>query len=275
MSKLLAGDPVAGRIRALSELNSLRPNQRIAEFYAVLKKLGKQANLECRHVGALYKVEPRRVYEEIKQLALSIEQSKLMVNARKRFEHTSRECPDRNTRVNQIKPSINQEVVDPEGWTNILKQVRSLGTSVRVQKGNEESQLSSEDLVGNRVTASVTVIGEQILGLIDTGSMISIVQRTILARAQDKGVDVTSLRLVPKSQLKPVFDASTHEMKFLEAVYLDVELKGGEKTNVPFCISCSKQNELLIGMNALRKLGVEIRIGKKPTSKGVAWIPER
>ncbi|KAK5965829.1 Zinc knuckle, partial [Trichostrongylus colubriformis] len=107
MAKLLAHDSTAGRLRALTELKNLRirPNQDVAEFCVVLERLGGQAypegSLEDRSleyaqilldnltfwpehfqlVSALHKVEPRRAYEEVKQLALSIEQSKFMLNA--------------------------------------------------------------------------------------------------------------------------------------------------------------------------------------------------
>ncbi|XGW33950.1 hypothetical protein V3C99_018020 [Haemonchus contortus] len=49
MTRLLSYDSTAGRMRALTELRNLelRPHQEVAEFWAVLEKLGRQANPEC------------------------------------------------------------------------------------------------------------------------------------------------------------------------------------------------------------------------------------
>ncbi|VDL78031.1 unnamed protein product [Nippostrongylus brasiliensis] len=105
MSKLLAEDSTAGRLRALNELRNLtmRPNQDVASFCNVLEKLGREANpgcsledrsLEyaqilldnlygwpehCQLVAAVHRVEPRKVYDEVKHLALTIEQSRRMI----------------------------------------------------------------------------------------------------------------------------------------------------------------------------------------------------
>ncbi|EYC31069.1 hypothetical protein Y032_0004g1936 [Ancylostoma ceylanicum] len=85
----------------------LRPNQEISDFCNVIEKLGRQANPDCtiedrsmeyaqvlldnlghwpehfQLLGALHKVEPRKAYDEIKQLALSIEQPKMMLSAQR------------------------------------------------------------------------------------------------------------------------------------------------------------------------------------------------
>ncbi|KAK6041590.1 hypothetical protein COOONC_20906 [Cooperia oncophora] len=100
-------ESTAGRLRALTELRALkiRPNQDVADFCVAIESLGQQAypegNPEDRAleyaqillsnlgdwpehfqlVSALHKVEAHRAYDEIKQLALSIEQSKRMLSA--------------------------------------------------------------------------------------------------------------------------------------------------------------------------------------------------
>ncbi|EYC32617.1 hypothetical protein Y032_0003g1694 [Ancylostoma ceylanicum] len=102
MSKLMFEDSVAGRIRAIAELRDMmmRPNQDVADFCVALEKLGRKANPEgsiedrslefaqillanLKHwpehvqlLGALHRVTPEKAYEEVKQLALSIELSK-------------------------------------------------------------------------------------------------------------------------------------------------------------------------------------------------------
>ncbi|XGW16659.1 hypothetical protein V3C99_001814 [Haemonchus contortus] len=126
-------------------------------------------------------------------------------------------------------------------------------------KGTEES-----DLIGERLTISLKVLGEQCQALVDTGSMISIVPVELLAKAQDKGVDLDSLSMIPKAKLKPVYDASDRRMDFLAAVYLEVELNDGCTQEVAFHISPRKECEVIVGMNALSKLGINMIIGKDP-----------
>ncbi|KHJ79202.1 hypothetical protein OESDEN_21158 [Oesophagostomum dentatum] len=102
MGRLLSEDSIAGRMRALAELRDvkIRPDQDVADFCVALEKLGRRANPEGRiedrslefaqillsnlkhwpeHVqllSALHKVKPEKAYEEVKQLALSIELAK-------------------------------------------------------------------------------------------------------------------------------------------------------------------------------------------------------
>ncbi|KAK6024963.1 zinc knuckle [Ostertagia ostertagi] len=102
LGKLLADDCVAGRMRAIAELRELRirPQQEVADFCVALEKLGRKANprgsiednsLEYAHIllsnlkqwpehvqllSVLHKARPEKAYEEVKQLALSIELSK-------------------------------------------------------------------------------------------------------------------------------------------------------------------------------------------------------
>ncbi|KAL6742731.1 hypothetical protein Aduo_015851 [Ancylostoma duodenale] len=104
LRRLLANDSMAGRLRALTELRNLRrrPGQTVSEFCVVLEKLGRQANPHCsvgdrsleyaqilldnltdwpEHslLSAIHAVEPHEAYNAVKQLALSMEQSKEML----------------------------------------------------------------------------------------------------------------------------------------------------------------------------------------------------
>ncbi|EYC34463.1 hypothetical protein Y032_0001g429 [Ancylostoma ceylanicum] len=102
LGKLLAEDLVAGRMGAMAELRELKisPNQDAAEFCVALEKLGRKANPETsvqdrslefaqillsnlKHwpehlhlLSALHGVKPENAYEEVKQLAMTIEMSK-------------------------------------------------------------------------------------------------------------------------------------------------------------------------------------------------------
>uniref|UniRef100_A0A7I4YAN1 CCHC-type domain-containing protein n=1 Tax=Haemonchus contortus TaxID=6289 RepID=A0A7I4YAN1_HAECO len=349
MTKLLACDSTASRLRALTELKHLRmrPNQDVAEFCVVLEDLSRQANpqgaLEERSlelaqilldnlsswpehfqlVGALHNVEPSRAYEEVKRLALSIEQSKLILAKRREYSspswktralqyngrresgfddkatpyrgsvretsvasgspksgpqqsdsrpstgsrkcyacskygHVARDCPGRVAKVNQIEPKEKEPSRDGRSLSSIINEARCMGMKLS-GKGTEES-----DLIGERLTISLKVLGEQCQALVDTGSMISIVPVELLAKAQDKGVDLDSLSMIPKAKLKPVYDASDRRMDFLAAVYLEVELNDGCTQEVAFHISPRKECEVIVGMNALSKLGINMIIGKDP-----------
>ncbi|XGW13384.1 hypothetical protein V3C99_000035, partial [Haemonchus contortus] len=369
MARLLSYDSTAGRMRALTELRNLklRPHQEVAEFCAVLEKLGRQANPECtvedrsleyaqilldnlkewpehfQLVGALHRVDPRRAYEEVKQLALSIEQSKIMFgcgrktadpkwkeraaqyrshwaveragemsyarnrpeqvreasanveesgrrgnyqvssnrepqrqvrNARpiqhgpsqegvenrkcyrcSKYGHVARDCPVRTARVNQIEPRDVPPPRKDKPLSAIVSSARCMGLAVR--------EKSVPDLVGDRVTVPLQLLDEKCEALIDTGSMISIVPVELLAKAQDKGFDLDSLVMVPKSKLKPVVDASNNRMDFLAAVYLQVKMEQGMTQEIAFHISPSKEMEIILGTNALTRLGINIAIGKE------------
>lgn len=99
-----------GKLPAIVKLRDLkmRPNQDVAEFVVVLEKLGRKANSEgavedrslafaqillanLKHwpehvprLSALHRLRPENAYDEVKQLALSIELSKKMYGARER-----------------------------------------------------------------------------------------------------------------------------------------------------------------------------------------------
>ncbi|KAK6010697.1 hypothetical protein OSTOST_24249, partial [Ostertagia ostertagi] len=322
----------------------------VADFCITLEKLGRQANPDCtledrsleyaqilldnlsmwpehfQLVGALH-----RAYEEVKQLALSIEQSKVMFGAsrwsstghwreraaqyshygdmsstngsmphRKRVEnvgevtdteksgrrnyssnwykligqdhrnrygtrrllritfhkkclkygHIARDCPQQSIKVNQVRK---QGSAEKNTLSEIIRQARSLGMRVKRELGNKD------ELVGGRFVMELSLLGGRYPALIDTGSMISAVPVEILAKAQDRGVNVDALRFVAKSQLPPVFDASTNRMEFLGAVYI-----GGQSSKEGIEACPSKNDEIILGTNALSKLGVKVSIvGKK------------
>ncbi|KHJ85999.1 hypothetical protein OESDEN_14263, partial [Oesophagostomum dentatum] len=118
LRRLSANDSLAGRLCALTELRNLkkRPGQSVSEFCVVLEKLGRKANPTCpvgdrsleyaqilldnltawpEHIqllSALHNVKPQEAYNAVKQLALSIEQSKEMFGEQEvvRIERESR-----------------------------------------------------------------------------------------------------------------------------------------------------------------------------------------
>ncbi|KAK6016205.1 zinc knuckle, partial [Ostertagia ostertagi] len=373
MARLLSHESTAGRMRALTELRNLRmrPGQEVAEFCIVLENLGdgpiQTVRLRNGHslsdwpehfqlVGALHRVEPHKAYEEIKQLALSIEQSKIMfgvdrkssgVRWKSRATHyrgrdyggTAEETESPHDTVEYVRE---EETAIPRerGWQSeyqtasnirsvperqtqhttpiqhgyeqggtgdrkcykcsryghiarncpqpsirvnheIINQARSLGMRTKRESGN------ADELVGGRFVKELSMLGGSYPALIDTGSMISVVPVNILAKAQDKGVNVDALRLVENSQLTPVFDASNKRMAFLGAVYVEAELEGGNPGLVPFHISPSRNDEIILGTNALSKLGVKVSVlgnkeedgrghqSEKRTTVGRIYVPSR
>ncbi|VDP04324.1 unnamed protein product [Heligmosomoides polygyrus] len=131
-----------------------------------------------------------------------------------------------------------------------------------------DKERGTTELVGDRMTATLSLLGGESPALLDTGSMISIIPVETLAKVQDRGVDVDALQFLQKSELRPVFDASNNLMHFLGAVYIEVELRGGKSSKVAFHISPGKEEEIILGTNALRKLGVDVSITDVDNSRG-------
>ncbi|KAK6030984.1 hypothetical protein OSTOST_02871 [Ostertagia ostertagi] len=96
MTRLLSQESTAGRMRALTELRSLRMRSgqeanpdctiedRSLEYAQILLDNLSDWPEHFQLVGALHRVDPRKAYEEVKQLALSIEQSKVMFGVGRR-----------------------------------------------------------------------------------------------------------------------------------------------------------------------------------------------
>ncbi|KAK6031379.1 hypothetical protein OSTOST_02472 [Ostertagia ostertagi] len=130
---------------------------------------------------------------------------------RSKYGHVVRECPLRVARVSHIEPKHEAPTEKDETLSSRVNRTRCLGMAVK------ENGSSANDLIRDRVMVPLHVLGEKFQALIDTGSMISIVPVQILAKIQDRGFDLDSLIMVPKSKLKPVFDASDNRMDFLAA----------------------------------------------------------
>ncbi|RCN33767.1 hypothetical protein ANCCAN_20397 [Ancylostoma caninum] len=132
--------------------------------------------------------------------------------------------------------------------SDIIKQVRSCTLAVGVDR--ELSDRSER--IGEHIIRNVKLLGMSEPALLDTGSMISIIP-----------MEVLTLRA---REIVPVYDASNNRMSILGGVCIPVELEGGRKSNVTFYITDQKQQEILLGMNALGKLGVTVSISAKETS---------
>ncbi|EYC11418.1 hypothetical protein Y032_0050g1903 [Ancylostoma ceylanicum] len=148
LASLLACDSSAARIKALAALRNLklRPGQEIADFCVVLENLGRKANPQCsieersmeyaqillenvanwpeyvQLIGALHRIDPRQAYNEIKQLAIGIEQSRRLCNGEKGYGNTRAQAPWRD-RANayarkdqQNSKSAGQQTGSPQHW---------------------------------------------------------------------------------------------------------------------------------------------------------------
>ncbi|EYC41356.1 hypothetical protein Y032_0572g141 [Ancylostoma ceylanicum] len=368
MNKLLAKDSTAARIRALAEMKKLkiRSDQSVADFCLVIEKLGSianpQSNPEERSIeyaqillsnledwpeyvylmSAVHKAAPVTAYDEIKQLAISIEQTRVMARTEKsksvpqrfrwkgvsgtkestedwrsrykqyyhgrtedhrttecekprkstenkdptarnfieedhritpnetrkcyncaKFGHIGRNCPLRHGQVNQVKGRRILEEGTPENGSisKIIEKAYSRGMRA------SHNELEQSEMIGKRFLTSIEILGNETEALIDTGSMVSILSIGILRSAQQRGIDVDALETIGSDSMKPVYDASNNKMKFLGAVYVDVAIKGGRKSRVPFHISQEKGCEVLLGTNALNNLGVTINISPPQSEK--------
>ncbi|KAK6034264.1 zinc knuckle [Cooperia oncophora] len=86
----------------------------------------------------------------------------------------------------------------------------------------------------------------------------NIIALKVLAKAQDRGWDVDSLKVVPNSRLKPVFDASNNRMDFVGAVHIEVEMDSEKSEVIAFHISADKEADAIIGTDALEKVGIDV-----------------
>ncbi|VDL77922.1 unnamed protein product, partial [Nippostrongylus brasiliensis] len=174
------------------------------------------------------------------------------------YGHIGRECPRRSAKVNQIIDGSKSQpkLKETEPRSAIVDRVRSLGVRI----GSDDGSSPLNDLVGEKMVATVKVLGTVEKALLDTGSMISIVPVEVLARARDRKIDIDALKFLEKSKLTSVHDASGNRMDFLGAVYLEVEVEGGSRDTVAFHVSATKDEELIIGTNALQRLGVELTV---------------
>ncbi|CAJ0606662.1 unnamed protein product [Cylicocyclus nassatus] len=169
----------------------------------------------------------------------------------RRYGHIGRECPYKRTQVNQIEKTKGfLQNGKQDNLTEVIGKATSLG--LKVYMGSKGS------LVGEKCAAQISMLNLQVPAILDTGSMISIVPVGVLARAKKAGYDVDVLEVIPDRKLNPVYDASTNRMNFLGAVKVPVKLEGGKKSIVAFHISDVKDDDVLIGTNALAALGVDI-----------------
>ncbi|KAK6010205.1 hypothetical protein OSTOST_24780, partial [Ostertagia ostertagi] len=286
-------------MRALNELRNLklRPNQSISsKFCVVLEKLAREANPNSSVTERSLRIRPGNAYNEIKQLAITIEQARTMYGTPRKSTPTGTEwkrraqaykshresdrfgsepeephlghedeqkgddillgtVPARKTTVNVVREERTKTKRNKEKTriSDLVREARSMGMVV-------EKCSATSNLVGRKLTAWVSALNERVPALIDTGSMVSIVSIGLLAKAQDNGFDVDSLRVIDREALNPVFDASGSRMQFLGGVVIVVKIDGGTESEIAFYISKEKGQKILLGTNALQKLGVQIKL---------------
>ncbi|KAK6016393.1 zinc knuckle [Ostertagia ostertagi] len=178
--------------------------------------------------------------------------------------HIGRDCPLKRPQVNQIadetakrstspqESATKKETTQRRRVSSIISGARSLGVKCG-SFGKEETPL-----VGKSMTVETRLLNMRVPAILDTGSMISIIPVSILAKAQKAGYNVDSLEVISDDSIIPVFDASRNRMAFLGAVKIAVELESGNKVEVAFHIVDDKEAEILLGTNALGKLGVQV-----------------
>uniref|UniRef100_A0A7I4YW91 Gag-pol polyprotein n=1 Tax=Haemonchus contortus TaxID=6289 RepID=A0A7I4YW91_HAECO len=123
-----------------------------------------------------------------------------------------------------------------------------------------QSRREDAQAIGKLMRRNIRLLGLTAPALIDSGSMVSIIPINLLEKAQEKGYEVDTLPTITESEVGPVYDASGNEMERVGAVTAEAELEGGRRTKLVLHIMPLPQDEVLSGMNALAKPGVQISI---------------
>ncbi|KAK6018450.1 zinc knuckle, partial [Ostertagia ostertagi] len=116
---------------------------------------------------------------------------------------------------------------------------------------------------GKPYICNITIFGIIAKAMIDTGSVISIVPMGLLKHAQNNGVDLDGMvKVMDWCAKRPIVDASGNTMSFLKLIATDVELHGAQLACVQLHIQNSPESLVLLGTNALKALGVDIRLSR-------------
>ncbi|KAK6058889.1 zinc knuckle [Cooperia oncophora] len=196
-------------------------------------------NLSCwpehfQLVGALHRVEPRKAYEEVKQLALSIEQSRIMFGANERRSLAWKNSEERSIGAEGMNTSgHNHQRQEPsyreasqsrkcyhcERFGHIARECsnKAFGTK------DPKSEIRRKRPHWARIVIPLKFLGERRNALVDTGSLINIIPLKVLARPQDRG----------------------NRMNFVAAVYAQVETEKGQPERIAFHISPDREEETM------------------------------
>ncbi|XGW15120.1 hypothetical protein V3C99_000979, partial [Haemonchus contortus] len=177
------------------------------------------------------------------------------------YGHIAWQCPLKEARVSQVSHDSEERTWGNQRkpLTTMIKEIQSMGIRT------ERKIAPKTDIIGEKLTRTAELLNCQVQALIDSGSMISIIPLQILATAHQKGFDIETLKREDDNRIETVYDASNHPMTFLGIVWIHVKLQDGISSDVAFHISKEKSNEILLGTNALKKLGVQIVM--EPTSR--------
>uniref|UniRef100_A0A7I5E5B3 RNA-directed DNA polymerase n=1 Tax=Haemonchus contortus TaxID=6289 RepID=A0A7I5E5B3_HAECO len=176
----------------------------------------------------------------------------------------ARECPRKPAKVQNLRKE-NVDKTAGKAVSDIIRKVRSCNVKTHTQSRREDAQA-----IGKLMRRNIRLLGLTAPALIDSGSMVSIIPINLLEKAQEKGYEVDTLPTLTESEVGPVYDASGNEMEIVGAVTVEAELEGGRRTKLVLHITPLPQDEVLLGMNALEKLGVQISI-TNGEEDGLRW----
>ncbi|KAK6025812.1 zinc knuckle [Ostertagia ostertagi] len=115
------------------------------------------------------------------------------------------------------------------------------------------------ELVGEQTTTDVRLLGMSRKALLDTGSQISIIPLQMLQTALESGYDLDAdVEEVPLDKHRQVFDASGNKMTFKEALKLTLQTTNGSKERVALFVMSGGDDMIVLGTNALQKLGYDL-----------------
>ncbi|RCN45604.1 hypothetical protein ANCCAN_08440 [Ancylostoma caninum] len=124
---------------------------------------------------------------------------------------------------------------------------------------NDTSGTTTTEAYGKPYICDVNIMNVKAKAMIDTGSIISILPLGLLKLALENGSPLDDLvTMLGDGDSRKIVDASGNEMSFLMLVATDVQVLGAGLARVQFHIQKTPDTLILLGMNALKSLGIQI-----------------
>ncbi|VDO35329.1 unnamed protein product, partial [Heligmosomoides polygyrus] len=166
--------------------------------------------------------------------------------------HVAKNC-------NRITPSRSPR--SKPGAISLSARLRSTACQMRTPGVKSRQKCRRSPAFGTRMTTVVELFGRSWIGLLDTGSEISILPAKILLSAQDDGYDID--RIVPEFPMdksKQIHNASGSVMQFTALVEVQLKELAAQGKYIKARVHVSKVDDdvVILGTNVLPLLGYRL-----------------